>query len=264
MSVNHHSETYRCSAIAITKSNVPFSTKKKPKRPARIENVWNGDVSAAIPPTMNSTPRMTCTHVHPLPHSDRDELADTGEDQPDGNHVADEQGRVEVRFEHPQTDRDPQEAGYQQQPPQVAGLGRVGCAMPTVVMVTSKPLKRCRHNRSGRELVLSRFGTKAESLPRVHHGGMSGTGEARKIGLRRRGEYRFGLVLILLLATFVFLMAGSTASWTRPVGVALSGATLVASLSAADVSPRLLRCRDAGRSGGVPRHALSRRVGRFR
>ena len=76
--------------------------------------------------------------------------------------------------------------------------------------------------------------------------------------------YRFGLVLILLLATFVFLMAGSTASWTRPVGVALSGATLVASLSAADVSPRLLCVAMPGRSGGVPRHALSRRVGRFR
>jgi Ion channel len=66
-------------------------------------------------------------------------------------------------------------------------------------------------------------------------------GEPRDVGRRTRAEYRFGLVLLLLLATFVFLMAGSTSSWTRPVGVALMGATLVASLAAADVSPRLRR-----------------------
>jgi hypothetical protein len=64
---------------------------------------------------------------------------------------------------------------------------------------------------------------------------------------RRRGvrappvEYRFGLVLILLLATFVFLMAASSSKWARPVGVALTGATLLAALFAADVSPRLRR-----------------------
>ena len=63
----------------------------------------------------------------------------------------------------------------------------------------------------------------------------------RDVGVGTRAEYRFGLVLLLLLATFVFLMAGSTSSWTRPVGVALMGATLVASLAAADVSPRLRR-----------------------
>ena len=62
-----------------------------------------------------------------------------------------------------------------------------------------------------------------------------------RLGIGTRAEYRFGLVLLLLLATFVFLMAGSTSSWTRPVGVALMGATLVASLSAADVSRRLRR-----------------------
>src|SRR6187397_2772596 len=64
---------------------------------------------------------------------------------------------------------------------------------------------------------------------------------------RRRGvrgppvEYRFGLVLILLLATFVFLMAASSSKWARPIGVALTGATLLAALFAADVSPRLRR-----------------------
>jgi Ion channel len=70
---------------------------------------------------------------------------------------------------------------------------------------------------------------------------VSATGEPRDVGVGTRAEYRFGLVLLLLLATFVFLMAGSTSSWTRPVGVALMGATLVASLAAADVSPRLRR-----------------------
>jgi Ion channel len=61
------------------------------------------------------------------------------------------------------------------------------------------------------------------------------------VGRATRAEYRFGLVLILLLATFLFLMAGSTASWTRPISVALMGATLLAALFAAEVSPRLRR-----------------------
>ena len=59
--------------------------------------------------------------------------------------------------------------------------------------------------------------------------------------LGARAEYRFGLVLLLLLTTFLFLMAGSTAKWTRPVSVALMGATLLASLFAANVAPRLRR-----------------------
>jgi hypothetical protein len=56
-----------------------------------------------------------------------------------------------------------------------------------------------------------------------------------------RAEARFGLVLILLLATFAFLMVGSTSKWTRPIDVALMGATLLASLRAAEVSGRLRR-----------------------
>lgn len=66
-------------------------------------------------------------------------------------------------------------------------------------------------------------------------------GEPRRTRPATRAESRFGLVLILLLATFLFLMAGSTSTWTRPIGVALMGATLLASLSAADASPRLRR-----------------------
>jgi Ion channel len=73
------------------------------------------------------------------------------------------------------------------------------------------------------------------------HVWVSGQGERRRGVLAASAEYRFGLVLILLLATFVFLMAGSTSKWARPIGVALTGATLLAALFAADVSPRLRR-----------------------
>jgi hypothetical protein len=59
--------------------------------------------------------------------------------------------------------------------------------------------------------------------------------------LQARTEYRFGLVLILLLATFLFLMVGATSPWTRPVIVALTGTTLVSALFAAEVSLRLRR-----------------------
>jgi len=54
-------------------------------------------------------------------------------------------------------------------------------------------------------------------------------------------DSRFGLVLGLLLANFVFLMAAGTSKWTRPVGVGLTGATLLAALFAADVSLRTRR-----------------------
>jgi hypothetical protein len=54
-----------------------------------------------------------------------------------------------------------------------------------------------------------------------------------------RAEYRFGLVLLLLLVTFVVLMTGTTSKWARPITVGLSGATLLAALSAARVPHRL-------------------------
>jgi hypothetical protein len=56
-----------------------------------------------------------------------------------------------------------------------------------------------------------------------------------------RAEYRFGVVLLLLLATFVVLMTGSSSTWIRPLTVALTGATLLAALSAADASRRVRR-----------------------
>ena len=57
--------------------------------------------------------------------------------------------------------------------------------------------------------------------------------------LRDRAEYRFGLVLFLLLCNFVVLMTGSSERWVRPLSVALSGATLLAALFAASIAPRL-------------------------
>ena len=69
------------------------------------------------------------------------------------------------------------------------------------------------------------------------------SGRVRRFGatVLARTEYRFGLVLVLLVATFVLLMIGSSSRWVRPVSVALVGTTLVAALFAADVSPRLRR-----------------------
>jgi hypothetical protein len=59
--------------------------------------------------------------------------------------------------------------------------------------------------------------------------------------LRERAEYRFGVVLLLLLATFTFMMAAPTDAWSRPVLVLLQGATLVTALSASGVPRRLVR-----------------------
>jgi hypothetical protein len=53
-----------------------------------------------------------------------------------------------------------------------------------------------------------------------------------------RGEARYGLVLVLLLANFVMLMTGSTSSWIRPLSAALTGGTLLAALYAANVGRR--------------------------
>jgi hypothetical protein len=49
-------------------------------------------------------------------------------------------------------------------------------------------------------------------------------------------EYRFGVVLLLLFATFVFLASGPTGDWVAVVAVVLQGATLLAALSASGVS----------------------------
>ncbi len=53
--------------------------------------------------------------------------------------------------------------------------------------------------------------------------------------------HRYGIVLVLLLATFMFLVCGVTGAWVRPITVALEGVTLLVALSAAEVRPRLQR-----------------------
>src|SRR5262249_50819983 len=53
--------------------------------------------------------------------------------------------------------------------------------------------------------------------------------------------YRFGIVLVLLLATFVFMAAGFSGSWVVLVTVMLQGATLLAALRAAQVGQRYMR-----------------------
>jgi Ion channel len=58
---------------------------------------------------------------------------------------------------------------------------------------------------------------------------------------RRVGEYRFGIVLLLLFATFVFLASGPTGNWVALVAVVLQGATLLAALSASGASRTLWR-----------------------
>ncbi|MEX1006690.1 MAG: ion channel [Acidimicrobiia bacterium] len=53
--------------------------------------------------------------------------------------------------------------------------------------------------------------------------------------------YRFGVVLALLLTTFVFMASAPTGAWVRVVTVALQGLTLLAALRASQVSRRLVR-----------------------
>ena len=52
---------------------------------------------------------------------------------------------------------------------------------------------------------------------------------------------RYGIVLLLLLASFVFMAAGFSGSWVALVTVALQGATLLAALVAAGVGHRIRR-----------------------
>jgi hypothetical protein len=54
-----------------------------------------------------------------------------------------------------------------------------------------------------------------------------------------RAVSRYGIVLLLLLATFVFMASAPTGDWVPFVAVVLQGATLLATLSAADASPHL-------------------------
>jgi hypothetical protein len=57
----------------------------------------------------------------------------------------------------------------------------------------------------------------------------------------REPAYRFGIVLILLFATFAFLASGPTGNWVALVAVVLQGATLLAVLSASGAGRALWR-----------------------
>jgi ion channel len=63
---------------------------------------------------------------------------------------------------------------------------------------------------------------------------------ARKQRLARRAEYRFGVVLVLLLLTFMVAASAAEGAWEQIVTVLLQGVTLMAALVASDV-PRRLR-----------------------
>jgi hypothetical protein len=58
---------------------------------------------------------------------------------------------------------------------------------------------------------------------------------------RRNAVARFGVVLLLLLVTFVFLASGPTGRWVPFAAVVLQGATLLAALAASDANRHLWR-----------------------
>lgn len=70
---------------------------------------------------------------------------------------------------------------------------------------------------------------------------VTGPQAARAGTSRRVPAYRFGFVLLLLLATFIFLASGPTGDWVPLVAVVLQGATLFAAFAASGVGRRLWR-----------------------
>jgi hypothetical protein len=54
-------------------------------------------------------------------------------------------------------------------------------------------------------------------------------------------DYRFGVVLLLLLVTYGYMAAGPTGAWTRVVTTALQGLTLLAALRASVVHRKMFR-----------------------
>lgn len=57
----------------------------------------------------------------------------------------------------------------------------------------------------------------------------------------RAAGYRYGIVLLLIFATFVFMAVGASGRWTRVVTVGLQGLTLLAALVASGASRHYLR-----------------------
>ena len=70
---------------------------------------------------------------------------------------------------------------------------------------------------------------------------MSPSGPPERRVDTREPAYRFGIVLLLLFATFAFLASGPTGNWVALVAVVLQGATLLAALSASGASRALWR-----------------------
>ena len=70
---------------------------------------------------------------------------------------------------------------------------------------------------------------------------VTGPQAARAGTSTRVPAYRFGFVLLLLLATFIFLASGPTGDWVPLVAVVLQGATLFAAFAASGVGRRLWR-----------------------
>lgn len=68
---------------------------------------------------------------------------------------------------------------------------------------------------------------------------MSDTGA--DAGSQRSGVARYGVVLLLLLVTYVFLASGPTGHWVPFVAVVLQGATLLAALAASNANRKLWR-----------------------
>ena len=65
---------------------------------------------------------------------------------------------------------------------------------------------------------------------------------ARETGAQQRvAAARFGVVLLLLLVTYVFLASAPTGHWVPFVAVVLQGATLLAALAASEANRRLWR-----------------------
>jgi Ion channel len=70
---------------------------------------------------------------------------------------------------------------------------------------------------------------------------MSPSGPRERRVDKREPAYRFGIVLLLLFATFAFLASGPTGNWVALVAVVLQGATLLAALSASGAGRALWR-----------------------
>ncbi len=58
---------------------------------------------------------------------------------------------------------------------------------------------------------------------------------------RRRQGYRYGIVLLLLIVTYVVEVAAPGGSWSRVVTLALEGFTLLVAMAASGVSPSVVR-----------------------